>query len=118
MSYFFVRFTGHVNEVLRPENFPKEVYADFIWNVKDENELRYNINEMSKVFVGQHCIVAPRNPQGVEVPGKPELDSRILVPLHMLSHISTKTKEIIGEIPTVGTDGTAQLIDGTKVRTN
>lgn len=116
--FYYVRFTGHVNEEIRPENFPKEIFADFIWNVKDEDELRYNINEMSKVFVGQHCMICPRDPGGVEVPGKPTLDSRILVPLHMLSHISTKTKEIIGEIPTVGVDGTAQLINGTLVKPN
>lgn len=116
--YYFVRFIGHINEEIRPENFPKEVYADFVWGVKDEQELRYNINEMQKVFVGQRSMIVAKNPTAIEVPGKPELDSRILIPMHMLSHISTKTKEVIGEIPIIGTDGTSQLIDGTRVKTN
>lgn len=115
---FYVRFTGHVNDRIRPEGFPREIYADFIWKVENEAELRYNINEMCKVFVGQHSMIVPRDPSGIEVPGKPTLDSRILVPIGMLSHISTTTKKIIGEMPMLSADGTAQLIDGTRIKSN
>jgi hypothetical protein len=116
--FYYVRFTGHVDETRRPVGFPKEVYADFTWQVENEAELRYNINEMSKVFVGQHCMIVPKDTAQIEEPLKPKFDSRILVPLTMITHISTTTKKIVGEMPTVGADGTSQLIDGTKVRPN
>jgi hypothetical protein len=116
--YYFVRFIGHLDETRRPAGFPDEVYADFTWQVENEMELRYNINEMSKVFVGQHCMIVPKEASQIEDPARPKFDSRILVPIHMLTHISTETKKIIGDMPTTGTDGTPQLIDGTKVRPN
>jgi hypothetical protein len=115
---YFVRFCGHIDETRRPAGFPKEVYADFTWQVQDEHELRYNINEMSKVFVGQSCMIVPRDPDEIQSAGLPKFDSRILVPLHLITYISTETKRIIGEMPTAGLDGTTQLIDGTRVKPN
>jgi hypothetical protein len=73
---------------------------------------------MSKVFVAQHSMIVPENPDEIQVPGLPKFDSRILVPIGMLTHISTQTKRIIGEMPTAGLDGTPQLIDGTRVKPN
>jgi hypothetical protein len=116
--YYFVRFIGHIDETRRPVGFPTEIYADFTWQVENEQELRYNINEMSKVFVGQHCLIVPRDADEIQVMGLPKFDSRILVPIHMVTHISTETKKIIGEMPIANLDGTSQLIDGTKVRPN
>ena len=116
--YYFVRFIGSIDETRRPAGFPTEVYADFTWQVENEQELRYNINEMSKVFVAQQSMVVPRNPDEVQLTGPPKFDSRILIPIHMITHISTETKRIIGEIPVAGLDGTSQLIDGIKIKPN
>ena len=116
--YYFVRFIAYIDETRRPAGFPQEVYADFTWQVENEQELRYNINEMSKVFVGQHCVITPKDPNEIQISGLPKFDTRILVPMHMITHISTETKRIIGEMPSAGLDGTPQLIDGTRVKPN
>ena len=113
--YFLVRFTGHIDESRRPAGFPYQIHADFTWKVESILELRHNMNEMSQVFIKQQCMIVPLNADEVVDVPMPRTDSRIIVPLHMLTHISTTTKKIVGDIPSVNEEGQPELSDGTKV---
>jgi hypothetical protein len=112
---YLVRFIGHIDEHRRPVDFPKEIYSDLYVRVKDDQELKAAINEQSKTFILQQCMVVPKEPGAIEEMHKARFDTRMMVMLNMLTHIDTITKKITGEIPEVGKDGTPQLMDGTKV---
>ncbi len=115
MSDYRVRFIGHIDDRKRPEGFPREVYSDIFCRVKNEQELKAAINEQSKVFILQQCMVVPKGDVLVEDMSKVRFDTRMMVMMHMITHIDTITTKIIGEIPEVGEDGTPQMMDGTKV---
>ena len=111
---YMVRFVGHVDERKRPEGFPREIYSDIFCRVKNEQELKVAINEQSKVYIVQQCMVVPKEPGRMESLAKPEFDTRMLVPLHLITHITTITTKIVGEIPEINLDGAAAFADGTK----
>ena len=112
---FMIRFVGHIDERKRPENFPQEIYADVYARVQNEQELKTVINEQAKVFMLQNCMVVPKKPGELEDMNKVILDARWLVPLHMITYITTITKRIMGEIPEINEVGAPTLMDGSKI---
>jgi hypothetical protein len=115
---YLVRFIGHIDELKRPENFPKEVYSDLMVRVQDEKELKAQINAQSMVFITHQCMIVPKNPDAIQDMGKALRDTRMIIPLHMITHISTITTRILGEIPEIGLDGFLEQMDGTKATVN
>ena len=111
---FLIRFCGHIDETRRPEGFPAAVYADVFARVGSDKDLRSIINDQCTVFIKQQCMIVPKDPGGLENLKYTTFDSRVLVPLHMITHLTTETKKITGEIPDLDEDGTLQLLDGTK----
>lgn len=111
---YLVRFIGHIDERKRPENFPKEVYSDLMVRVQAEKELKDAINQQSMVFITHQCMIVPKNPDAIQDMGKAVRDARMIVPLHMITHITTLTTHILGEIPEANLEGVLQLMDGTK----
>jgi hypothetical protein len=109
-----IRFVGHVDETRRPENFPHEVYVDLFARVKDDVELRDFINMQCLIFVKQQCMVVPKNPDELLDNTKIHFDGKYLVPWHLITHLTTITRKISGEVPEIGEDGVPKLMDGTK----
>ena len=99
----------------RPEGFPHEIYVDTFARVEKEVDVVKHINDWSKIFINQQCMIVPKDGIRWEDLQVLSFDTRILVPLHMITFISTETKRIVGEIPGIGEDGMTQLSDGTKV---
>jgi hypothetical protein len=111
---YTVRFIGYIDERKRPEGFPHEVYVDAFYRVKDGQELKEAINGQCRVFINQQCMVVPKEPGKLEDMSRVQFDIRMLVPWHMITHLSTITKKIIGEIPEINEAGIPELMDGTK----
>lgn len=113
--YFMVRFIGHIDARKRPENFPKEVVNDIFARVKNDKELRDAINNQAQVFINQQCMIVPKDNNKTEDRSKISFDNRMLVPLHMITHIDTITSHIVGEIPEFDENNVPKLMDGSDV---
>lgn len=118
MTDWHIRFIGHIDETRRPVDFPKEIYSDLYVRADNPTGLRQAINSQCQVFINEDCMIVPKDPGAIEeftaqhIPA----DSRMLVPFHMLTHITTVTKRIIGEIPQLDENNVPQVSDGSKVR--
>ena len=115
MSDYSIRFIGHMDEMKRPDGFPKEIHFDMFARVNNEEDLREAINEYAKTLIKQQCMIVPADHSEIEDKTKMKFDSKIMVPMSSLVYISTQTKRIDGEIPGVGLAGELQLSDGSKV---
>ncbi len=112
---FMVRFVGHIVESKRPLNFPKEVYSDMLCRVDDDQGLKKAINDMCLVFLTQQCMIVPKTPGAMEDLKKVKHDSRMVIPLHMVTHIDTITTRLSNLTPMLAENGQPELEDGTKV---
>lgn len=114
---YMVRFIGHVDETKRPVGFPKEVYSDLYIRANDQAGLRNAINEHAQKFINDSCMIVPRNPNAIEEFSGQNVppDSRMIVCWHLLTHITTITKRITGEIPQLDENNKPQVSDGSKV---
>ena len=110
-----VRFTAYIDETKRPKDFPKLVYSDLFFNVKSNSELKGYIKSMYQIFMAQQCLLVPKTAEVETVEEEFNYDDHMLVPMHMVTHIHTDTKKIIGEIPGIDDDGNPKLLDGTPV---
>jgi hypothetical protein len=100
MSDYVVSFLGYVIECLRPEGFPKIVQHDVMVRAETLEGLQAAINtEIAELYVKRKCFIVPKDPAQIEEIGKVKVDSRILVPIHMISHIFTKTTKLVQEVP-------------------
>jgi hypothetical protein len=100
MADYVVQFLGHIIEALRPEGFPKIVQHDVMVRADNLEGLQAAINsETAELYVKRKCFIVPKDPNVVEEIGKVKLDSRILIPIHMFSHISTRTTKLAQDVP-------------------
>jgi hypothetical protein len=111
---YMVRFTGYLDELKRPKHIPSEVYHDVFFTVENDEELRGYIKQMYTIFVSQHCMIVPKDPNQIQEEGNFIYDNSILVPIHMLTYIGTKTRQVVGDIPIIGEDNIARMSDGSK----
>lgn len=111
---YMVRFVGHIDETRRPDGFPKKVYSDLYVRAGNDAGLRKAINEQSKVFIQDNCMIVPRDPEKIEDASRPSLDSRMIIPWHMIVCLTTVTKIITGELPELNGGGTPQFSDGSE----
>ena|ERR1700733_11808795 len=114
---YYVRFIGHIDETRRPDGFPKEIYSDLYVRANDPAGLRNAINQQAQVFINERCMIVPRNPEVIEEFAGQNVppDSRMIVGWHMITHITTITKRIIGEIPQLDENNKPHVSDGSKV---
>jgi hypothetical protein len=117
MMDYLVRFVGHIDETRRPDGFPKAVYSDLYVRADNPSGLKSAINEQAVVYIRDGCMIVPRNPDAIEEFAGASVppDSRMIVPLHMFTHLTTITKRITGEIPQLDADNKPQVTDGSKV---
>ena len=114
---YMVGFIGHISEKSRPDGFPKEVYSDLYVRAGSDAGLRKAINEQSIVFIRDNCMIVPKNPEKIEDAFHPSIDSRMVVPWHMITHLTTVTKTIFGGLPELNrdeNDGPSGFSDGTE----
>jgi hypothetical protein len=114
MSDYSIRFIGHIDETRRPIRFPKEIYFDLYVRAENSQALKAAINAQAQVFINENCMIVPKNPSALESFSNPATDSRMIVGWHMITHITTETKRIVGEIPQLSQDNRVLYTDGTK----
>ena len=100
MAEYMVSLIGHIIEALRPENFPRSVKHDFIVQADSHQQLNLGINEESgRLLYQQKCFIVPRDPTKMINLQKPDMDTRIIIPAHMISYIETKTQRLVTNAP-------------------
>lgn len=100
MADYLVTFVGHINERMRPENFPREV-RDLVLVQADSQEALVNeVNKASFQYIRLQGMGVRRNPYDPEVANQLDLD-RMWVPMHMLTHIVPHVRLLTGEVPQV-----------------
>ncbi len=113
---YMVRFIGHVVENKRLDGFPKQIYSDFFFECKDQEELRGSIKKMYQIFIAQDGMIVPKDASAIQEEVNFEYDKSMFVPLSTLVYITTETKKVTGSFPILTEDGSLQLLDGTKAR--
>ena len=100
MAQYLVSLIGHIIEAYRPENFPRSVRHDFIIQADDHQQLNLGINEESgRLFYKQKSFIVPKDPTKMVNLQSPDLDTRWIIPAHMISFIETKTTRLVMEAP-------------------
>ena len=112
---YMVRFTGFVDELKRPDGFPRELHSDVFFEVKTGTELRDQIKKMYQVFAAQQCMLVPKDQDAILLDeSRFDYDTLMYVPLHMITKITTISKRLTGEVPTIDPDGHPMYSDGSK----
>ncbi len=112
MKNFFLRFTGHVNERIRPEGFPKEVYVDYVLQDCPDEQLKSLIQVYLDQFVKQNGMVVNRKQAEMEDQSKLVFNQKMYVPMYMIAFITVGASIIADLLPQEVTDGKVQLGDG------
>jgi hypothetical protein len=100
MADYVVSFLGHIIEAFRPEGFPKIVKHDVMVRADGLAGLQNAINsETAELYVKRKCFIVPKDPGAIEEVGSTQIDSRILIPIHMVAFIETSTKKLAQDVP-------------------
>ncbi len=115
MADFLVRFIGHIDETRRPDGFPKQIYSDMVCRVNGEAELKDMINGRCQQLIHDQFMIVPKDVTAESsIVKKAVRDDRMMVTMHLITHITTQTKQIVGEVPTVDENGNLSMSDGSK----
>ena len=102
MPDYVVRFIGHTIRGLQPD-FPAEVFYDLVTRVDSLDRLRKETNNQILNFVKQGgMVVMPNRYDILEINDEGNdisIDKRWYIPMHMISHIETKTVMLDCPIP-------------------
>lgn len=102
---YLLQVIGHVLEHRRPADFPKQVTNTLIIRADSIESLNKVINTHVNAFLQIGGMIALKNPSDMqEVDGKGDLvglDTRIFVPMTMLSHMETVTKPLANPVPDI-----------------
>ena len=108
---FLVRFTGHLNERIRPEGFPREIWVEYIEELSDEN-LKLFVQTRLGDFVRQQGMVVPKKQKEMEDETKLTFDKKMFVPMGMIAFIDVQIAMIVVPLPQEVIDGKVQLGEG------
>jgi hypothetical protein len=88
MSKYFVTFTGHIDELRRPENFPNKIFIKKLYdNVESTQHLQFLVNEeFIKIISGPGLVVLKNEDEPLEE-GRVTFDKRVYVPFHMITYL-------------------------------
>jgi hypothetical protein len=93
MFHYTAKFIGYINERKRPENFPRSIYCIGTYQVNNVAELAALINnEMETIFRIQGMMIQI-DPTTID-PAKINVEGRIFVPMHMITHIRAEIKQM------------------------
>jgi hypothetical protein len=96
MAEYFLKITGHLLESKRPENFPKEITNNFVFEIKDLKAFWPNATKELVAIVHQGGMLVKKNSTAlVEDDGLSEINTRVFVPIHMISHFDFYSLPIV-----------------------
>lgn len=90
---YMLTFVGHIVESKRLSGFPQEIAYEMFARVDNLEGLRKLTNDTLAMFIRGRGMIVFEDPQAMREQ-KFEPDSQIFVPMHMISHITTKTKAL------------------------
>lgn len=109
---FFIRFTGHINERIRPEEFPKEIYVDYIVQDVSDEQVKNLVQMYMEQFVKQNGMVVKRNHSEMEDETTLVFDKKMYVPMPIIAFITAEVSILADLMPQEISDGKVQLGDG------
>ena len=112
---FLVRFTGHINERIRPENFPKEVFVDYTLEDFADEHVKKFVGDRMTDFIRQQGMVVHKNQFEVIDENTLRFDKKMFVPMTMFSYLDMQVSIIQDQMPQEMTEGKAALPDGSTV---
>lgn len=100
MTSYFVTFMAYIDERKRPENFPKVIHFSAMIHAENQEQLGGQVNLLLfQNFVQPQGVGVRRDPYKTEEVGKQDLNDRMWIPMHMITHIIPVVKMIVGEVP-------------------
>lgn len=90
---YFVKFTGYIDELRRPENFPHEVHVTEVYNeVESLQHLQFLVNDRFIKLATSAGLVVLKNEDEPSEEGKLTFDKRIFIPWHMITYMTMDVK--------------------------
>ncbi len=97
MTQYLVKWIGHLDELKRPENFPKEVEVAHMVELQSAEELAaYAHRMLFENFVRPQGVGVNLKPLKTEEVGKLDLRDYAFIPIHMLTHITPYVRAVSG----------------------
>ena len=112
MKNFFVRFTGHINERIRPELFPKEVWVDYTLEDITDEQLKKFVGDRMTDFIRQQGMVVHKKQFEIIDDNTLTFDKKMFVPMTMISYMDLVVGIVHEQIPQEISEGKAALPDG------
>lgn len=110
---YFIQFTGHICERVRPENFPKEVKVNIVMEFESYEKCKEFVQNYAGAFLSTQSMVVMKDPDAV-MRGF-DFEKRMIVPMHMISYIDCTVKQVVSEIPKVNGNGETFMPSGAPV---
>jgi hypothetical protein len=109
MTEYLVKWIGHLDELKRPENFPKEVEVAHLVEIQNAEELAaYARHMLFENFVRPQGVGVALKPLKTEETGKLDLGDYTFIPIHMLTHITPYIRAVSGIVVADDNDPTGQ----------
>lgn len=94
-----VRVIGHIVEALRPDDFPQEIYIDHVVRDFTDEQIMNLINTTVTKIVATGAMVVMKDPGDEDQTGKVHFDLRMVVPVHMISHLTSDVMRMTEPVP-------------------
>lgn len=98
IAQYHVRFTGRIDERKRPENFPKEIYVDAVYQVDSEEMLANEVNKDAIAFIKNQGMIIMLDPAQIQ-DSRVSFDKRLFIPMHMITSIGCVVKKLVSAMP-------------------
>lgn len=114
---YICTFTGYLNDLFRPRDFPKTVSDYVVLTANTNKELQDQVAVYFAYFAKLGGMMLHKNSSRHIDPTKINAD-RMLIPTIMFSSIQSKVLPLLGEVPEVNADGETVVPSGKKVWKN
>jgi len=115
MPSYTAKYIAFIDERRRPENFPKQVYCVGTYFAQNNAQLAEQLNnEITTIIQNQGMIISVDPESTIDLTNViANLEGRVFIPMHMITHIRTQVKQM-GAMP-IPTDTGVLDADGKKV---
>jgi len=95
---YIVRFTGHIVPLMRPPDFPAEVIDEYVIHVDNLDGLKLQTDQKMGFYCrGIHGMFIYKDKERID-DSKFVPDTQYFVPMSMISHITTETIALTGDV--------------------
>lgn len=108
-----VVFEGHITQAGQAVGLPPVVLVYHYTRADSRDELVKFIENIAGSFISMRGMVVDRDPSALAKLDKWESD-KIFVPMHSIAFMTTKVKQLVGEMPRPDQTGKQVLEDGTE----